>query len=664
MNPPNENEISPEKIPFPKGVFFIFAHTFLERFAFYSIRGVMALYFTNILGYQEPIAKSIYHCAVVCAYFFPLVGGLISDSWLGKFKTIFWIMVFYTGGILLIGLASIDPLKLPKRPLTIFAFVIIAFGTGGVKPCQSAFGGDQFILPQQDEQSKRYFSILYFFINVGSFSGNFLSPYLKTELTCFNNTSCYPLSFGTSLGLLVLSLVIFVLGHPFYRINEPEGNILVNVTKCITYAIFHKKHDPPVDHWLDRAEPKYGRQIVDDIKSLMRILLLFIPLPLFSALFDQLGSGWTYLATRMDGDISDQYTIIPDQMQVLNPVLACLLIPLLNYVIYPLFKKCNFLRTPLKKMVVGGMLAAVSFFMSAVIALIVESTFPVPPGTGEAQLRIYDVTDCSYQFTSTHSNLPKVNISEGYYVNKHVYMTGSRIMINFTFTPATDSCDSQTYSLTMKEQTAYGIYVKRGVISHFIDDVDKSTSGFPLVRTMITGNGNFLTYKHIKHGNTIKVFDGILVKMPYAGNHVISGFHGKLVNFKLGGTYTVIAKKEPQSVKVIVVSSPNSIHILWLLPQYVVITLGELFFYVTGWEFAYEESPTSMKAVVTACFLLTSAFGNLIIVIIELIGVSEKQSNNFFLYAGLMVFTMLVFMVLSMRYKYTNEEYAGRSNPD
>lgn len=95
---------------------------------------------------------------------------------------------------------------------------------------------------------------------------------------------------------------------------------------------------------------------------------------------------------------------------------------------------------------------------------------------------------------------------------------------------------------------------------------------------------------------------------------------------------------------------------LLLLPQYLIITMGEIMFSITGLEFSYSQAPSSMKAVLTACWLLTTAFGNLIVVLIEVIGSFEKQSHNFFLYAALMGVDMVIFALMAMRYKYVVKE--------
>ena len=56
---------------------------------------------------------------------------------------------------------------------------LIAIGTGGIKPCVSAFGGDQFQLPEQERQLQTFFSVFYFAINSGSLISTFMTPILR-----------------------------------------------------------------------------------------------------------------------------------------------------------------------------------------------------------------------------------------------------------------------------------------------------------------------------------------------------------------------------------------------------------------------------------------------------------------------------------------------------
>lgn len=75
------------------------------------------------------------------------------------------------------------------------------------------------------------------------------------------------------------------------------------------------------------------------------------------------------------------------------------------------------------------------------------------------------------------------------------------------------------------------------------------------------------------------------------------------------------------------VTEKNSVHMLWLLPQYIVLTAGEVLFSITSLSFSFTQAPKSMKAVVQALYLLTTALGNLIdiIVISALSGAFKSQ---------------------------------------
>lgn len=65
-------------------------------------------------------------------------------------------------------------------------------------------------------------------------------------------------------------------------------------------------------------------------------------------------------------------------------------------------------------------------------------------------------------------------------------------------------------------------------------------------------------------------------------------------------------------------ASDNKISIIWQFPQIAVLTAGECLFAITGNEFAYSQAAPSMRALVQAVWLMTSAAGNLIVVLIEL----------------------------------------------
>lgn len=122
---------------------------------------------------------------------------------------------------------------------------------------------------------------------------------------------------------------------------------------------------PAKDHWLDYSEDKYGKTLVWETKVILQVLVLYLPITLFWALFYQQGSRWVFQAVRMNGDIGF-YTIIPDQFNVINPLLVILLIPVFENVLNPLLAKVK-ISSDLQKATLGGVLAGVAFLISAMI---------------------------------------------------------------------------------------------------------------------------------------------------------------------------------------------------------------------------------------------------------------------------------------------------------
>jgi len=126
------------------------------------------------------------------------------------------------------------------------------------------------------------------------------------------------------------------------------------------------------------------------------------------------------------------------------------------------------------------------------------------------------------------------------------------------------------------------------------------------------------------------------------------------ITISQGGVYSLIIAKDPQTnihrSLTHTLTRPNSIHILWLIPQYFVITVGEIMFSVTGLEFSYSQAPESMKSVLQAAWLLTVAFGNIIVIIVAEAKAFDDQASEFFMFACLMLVDMGIFMGLAWRY--------------
>ena len=90
--------------------------------------------------------------------------------------------------------------------MSFIGLALIGLGTGGIKPCVSAFGGEQFKAPEQSNQITTFFSIFYAAINSGSLISTILTPILRTKVKCFGQDSCFSLAFLVPCILMVVAL--------------------------------------------------------------------------------------------------------------------------------------------------------------------------------------------------------------------------------------------------------------------------------------------------------------------------------------------------------------------------------------------------------------------------------------------------------------------------
>lgn len=124
-----------------------------------------------------------------------------------------------------------------NRALTITGLLLIAVGSGGIKPCVAAFGGEQFKMPEQARQLATFFSLFYFSINAGSLLSTSVTPILREDVDCFDMGDCFPLAFGVPAVLMVVAIVFFVGGKFLYKILPNQGNMLVKVSRCISVSL-------------------------------------------------------------------------------------------------------------------------------------------------------------------------------------------------------------------------------------------------------------------------------------------------------------------------------------------------------------------------------------------------------------------------------------------
>eukprot|EP00163_Fabomonas_tropica_P001950 TRINITY_DN11451_c0_g1_i1.p1 TRINITY_DN11451_c0_g1~~TRINITY_DN11451_c0_g1_i1.p1 ORF type:complete len:224 (-),score=29.90 TRINITY_DN11451_c0_g1_i1:10-681(-) len=192
---------------YPSSVYFIVGSEAVERFSFYGLRAILALYLTDFLLMSEDVATTVVHTFVFTSYAMALVGGWISDTKLGKFKTILYFSVIYTFGTICQAVTAIPGITgYPPQPWGVaISLFLIAIGTGGIKPCVSAFVGDQFV-PGQEKLLVQVFSVFYFAINLGSLLSTFITPMVHQYYAFW-------IAFSLPAALMILATFVVWLGR-------------------------------------------------------------------------------------------------------------------------------------------------------------------------------------------------------------------------------------------------------------------------------------------------------------------------------------------------------------------------------------------------------------------------------------------------------------------
>ena len=118
---------------------------------------------------------------------------------------------------------------------------------------------------------------------------------------------------------------------------------------------------------LERARGHHPDEAVDGVRAVLRILVVFALVTPFWSLFDQKASTWVLAGAKMES-----WWLSPSQMQSINPALVMIIIPLNNFVLYPLLRKRGIELSALRRMTIGLFSAAASWVAIGCIQLVLD----------------------------------------------------------------------------------------------------------------------------------------------------------------------------------------------------------------------------------------------------------------------------------------------------
>jgi len=355
----------PAIVRWPRQIKYIVGNEACERFSYYGMRGVLAGYITGEvlkggLGQDADTATSIIHTFIFVNYFMPLFGAWLSDKLIGRYHTILWVSLFYCAGHGVLACSDYAGSVHGKLLLLYTGLALIAFGSGGIKPCVSAFMGDQF-KPEQSHLLQKAYGAFYWSINFGSFFSFLVVPWVK-------NHHGYSLAFGVPGILMGIATFIFWLGTKHYvRVPPSRETKSAGFFKVFWHALAGKR--APGQSFWDAARDRFSEKEIDAARSVLPILFVFALIPPFWSLFDQSNSTWVLQGEKMVPFNFLGLDIGAEQMQSMNSLIVMILVPLFTLGIYP---RIGRFAAPLRRMSCGMFLAAGSYLVVAALQRQIE----------------------------------------------------------------------------------------------------------------------------------------------------------------------------------------------------------------------------------------------------------------------------------------------------
>jgi len=305
----------------PRGIPFIVANEFAERFCYYGINAILTIYMTQFLRVGDADATTYHSLFKSAAYFSPLIGAVVSDVLWGKFRTIMTFSIIYCAGCAVLALV-------PGTFGLLIGLGMVAMGTGGIKPCVSTNVGDQFTRKNQ-HLIERAFSYFYLAINAGSSISIFFCPVLLSKYGP-------RLAFGMPAAMMFVATGVFWMGRKKFAVVPPAGK-----------------------EWLRDVFSATG------LKTIGSLTIIYLFVAVWWALWDQSnGQTWTLQAesSLMDKNLGFGLTILPAQIQVVNGLFILALVPVFTFGVYPLWSKLTPV-TPLRKIAVGFLAMVFAFLL-------------------------------------------------------------------------------------------------------------------------------------------------------------------------------------------------------------------------------------------------------------------------------------------------------------
>ncbi|XP_010424976.1 PREDICTED: protein NRT1/ PTR FAMILY 8.3 [Camelina sativa] len=420
---------------------FILGNECCERLAYYGIAGNLITYLTTKLHQGNVSAATNVTTWQGTCYLTPLIGAILADAYWGRYWTIACFSGIYFIGMSALTLSASVPALKPAECIGDFCpsatpaqyamffggLYLIALGTGGIKPCVSSFGADQFDDTDSRERVRKasFFNWFYFSINIGALVSSSLLVWIQENRG-------WGLGFGIPTVFMGLAIASFFFGTPLYRFQKPGGSPITRISQVVV-ASFRKSsvkvpEDPTllyetqdkssaiagsrkIEHtndskYLDKAAVISEEELksgdfsnswrlctvtqVEELKILIRMFPIWVSGIIFSAVYAQMSTMFVQQGRAMNCKIGS-FQLPPAALGTFDTASVIIWVPLYDRFIVPFARRFTGVDkgfTEIQRMGIGLFVSVLCMAAAAVVEIIrlhmandlglVESGAPVP----------------------------------------------------------------------------------------------------------------------------------------------------------------------------------------------------------------------------------------------------------------------------------------------
>ncbi|OVA06468.1 Proton-dependent oligopeptide transporter family [Macleaya cordata] len=400
---------------------YILGNECCERLAYYGMGTNLVNYLKVQLNQHSVVAiNNVSNWSGTC-YITPLIGAFIADAYLGRYWTIATFSIIYVFGMTLLTLsASVHGLKPPcdsqgvchptgvQSAVCFIALYMIALGTGGIKPCVSSFGADQFDDTDETEKKHKssFFNWFYFTINIGALLAASVLVWIQTNVG-------WGWGFGIPAVAMAIAVVSFFSGTRLYRNQKPGGSPLTRICQVLVASFRKFKVEVPADKsllyetadeesvvtgsrkldhtetlsFLDKAAVEVQTDHVkgtvnpwrlctitqvEEFKSIIRLLPIWATGIIFATVYGQMGTLFVLQGNSMDIKLGS-FEIPSASLSIFDTLSVIFWVPVYDRLIVPFARKFTGHKngfTQLQRMGIGLFISIFSMVVAAILELV------------------------------------------------------------------------------------------------------------------------------------------------------------------------------------------------------------------------------------------------------------------------------------------------------